>query len=86
MTNPPPHPGTGDNTGAEPDHGLTGGTPRWVKVFGIIGLVLILLFVVLQSIGGGGHGPGRHRTAGDAGGYAPPSSITEFHTQHEGGH
>lgn len=32
-------------------------TPRWVKVFGIIGVVVILLFVILIF---GGHGPGRH--------------------------
>lgn len=86
MTNPPPYPDTGDDTGTEPDHASTGGTPHWVKVFGIIGLVLILLLVVLQSIGGGGHGPGRHLPSGDAGGYTPPSSITEVYTQHEGDH
>ena len=33
------------------------GTPRWVKVFGIIVLVVILLFVVLLlTRGPGGHG------------------------------
>lgn len=37
------------------------GTPRWVKVFGIVVLVLVLLFVVVQVTGvGGPHGPGRH--------------------------
>lgn len=37
------------------------GTPRWVKLFGIILLVLILGFVILKLIGvGGSHGPGRH--------------------------
>ena len=35
----------------------TGGTPRWVKVFGIIAIVLALLFVILMFTG---HGPGRH--------------------------
>lgn len=38
----------------------TDGTPRWVKVFGIVFLALVLLFVVLQFVGGGDHGPGRH--------------------------
>ena len=33
------------------------GTPRWVKVFGIIALALVLLFVILMLTG---HGPGRH--------------------------
>jgi ABC-type transporter Mla subunit MlaD len=41
-----------------PDRGSTTGTPLWVKVFGIIGLALVVLFVVLMLIGG--HGPGRH--------------------------
>lgn len=35
------------------------GTPRWVKVFGIIAIVVILLFVILLVIGGS-HGPRRH--------------------------
>jgi hypothetical protein len=34
------------------------GVPRWVKVFGIIALVVLVLFVVLLFTGG--HGPGRH--------------------------
>jgi hypothetical protein len=33
-------------------------TPRWVKVSGAIGAVVLVLFVVLLLIGG--HGPGRH--------------------------
>ena len=33
-------------------------TPRWVKAFGIIALVIILLFGVLLLTGE--HGPGRH--------------------------
>lgn len=38
------------------------GTPRWVKVFGIIVLVVVLLFVVLLFTRGPhrGHGPGLH--------------------------
>jgi hypothetical protein len=40
-------------------------TPRWVKVFGIIGIALVLLFVILKFTGvGGEHGPGRHKTSG----------------------
>jgi hypothetical protein len=34
-------------------------TPRWVKVFGIIGLVVVLLFIVML-FAPGSHGPGRH--------------------------
>ncbi|MBT9470778.1 MAG: hypothetical protein IV099_06295 [Phenylobacterium sp.] len=39
-----------------PGHRSAGATPRWVKVFGIIGLVLVALFVVLHLTG---HGFGR---------------------------
>jgi hypothetical protein len=41
----------------DPESNDTGGTPRWVKVFGIIALALVLLFVILMLTG---HGPGRH--------------------------
>lgn len=36
------------------------GMPRWVKILGLIALVVVLLLVVLMFVGGGGHGPGRH--------------------------
>jgi len=40
-------------------------TPRWVKVFVIIALVLVLLAVVVLVTGvGGDHGPGRHMPSG----------------------
>jgi hypothetical protein len=35
------------------------GIPRWVKVFGIIALVVFVLFVILLFTDG--HGPGRHQ-------------------------
>ncbi len=51
----------------------TPSTPGWVKGFGIIALVLILLLVILKFTGiGGAHGPGRH---------APPSIVTEDSAQ-----
>jgi hypothetical protein len=53
------------------------GTPRWVKVFGVIVAILILLFVIVLLFGGGEHGPGRHTPSGGAGGQAPLSSVTE---------
>jgi hypothetical protein len=44
-----------------------GGVPRWVKVFGIVALVVALLVVVMLLMGGtGGHGPQRHGGAGGA--------------------
>ena len=48
------------------------GTPRWVKVFGIIALALVLLIGGLLVFGGGTHGPGRH-----TGGHAPFSDVAE---------
>ena len=40
------------------------GTPRWVKVFGIIFSLVVLLFVILLfTRGPGGHGPGRHTSS-----------------------
>jgi hypothetical protein len=48
-------------THVEPDRGSNASTPRWVKVFGIIALVLVLLVVVIMFTGvGGEHGPGGH--------------------------
>ncbi len=47
--------------------------PRWVKVFGIIAIVLALLVViVLLTSGGEGHGPGRH----GLGSRTPSSFVT----------
>jgi hypothetical protein len=44
-----------------------GGAPRWVKVVGIIALVVALLVVVMVLVGGtGGHGPQRHGGVGGA--------------------
>ncbi len=63
------------------------GTPRWVKVFGIIAVILVLLFVVIQFTGvGGSHGPGRHTPSGDVGGKATPSGITEVRIRPDGVH
>ena len=69
MANRPPYPGT----------------PRWVKVFGIIVFIVVLLVVAVMFIGGGEHGPGRHTPSGDAGGQVPPSSVMEAHAPLEGG-
>ncbi len=45
-------------THEKPDRESAPSTPRWVIVFGIIALVLILLFVINHLAGGGmgGHG------------------------------
>jgi hypothetical protein len=57
-------------THLESDRGSTGSTPRWVKMFGIVALVLALLFV-LHLVDPDRHGPGRHTQAG-VGGHTRP--------------
>ena len=42
----------------DPDDGLRPPTPRWVKVFGILIGVLIVVFVILHLTG---NSPGNHR-------------------------
>jgi hypothetical protein len=66
---------TSSDTGDENGVGLGRGsaTPRWVKVFGLIALVVVVLFVVVLLIGGGEHGPGRHTSGG---GSETPGSHT----------
>jgi hypothetical protein len=46
------------DTGVGPGFGSSTGTPRWVKVFGVILIVLLLLVGIMLL--GGGHGPGAH--------------------------
>ncbi|HEX9350241.1 MAG TPA: hypothetical protein VF877_03095 [Gaiellaceae bacterium] len=58
MAGPPRYPRSSDDTGTENGRASTTGAPRWVKVLGIIALILVLLVVVLLI--GGNHGPGRH--------------------------
>ena len=82
MADRPPDP----DTGVRPTSDRPPSTPRWVKVFGIIVIVLVLLFVAVMFIGGGEHGPGRHTLSGDVGGQAPPSSVTEVRAPPEGSH
>lgn len=52
-------PGPSLDTDAKDDPGGDTRIPLWVKVFGIIALVVIVLFVILL-LSGRGHGPGRH--------------------------
>ncbi len=62
---PPDLDSHGDDTDYKPDRGSTTSTPRWVKVFGIIALVLVLLVGIMLLTGvGGEHGPGRHMQSG----------------------
>jgi hypothetical protein len=58
MADPPPSP----ERDATSDRGLAAGTPRWVKVSGVIALAVLLLLLILL-LAGGNHGPGRHRSS-----------------------
>jgi hypothetical protein len=52
-------------------------TPRWVKIVGIVALVLVLLVGILLLTGvGGPHGPGRHLPSGGAGGHTLPLAYS----------
>ena len=59
MTDPPPYPDTGDETGVESDRGSTTSTPGWVKVLGIIVVIVVLLLIVVLHLSGS-FGPGAH--------------------------
>jgi hypothetical protein len=62
------------DTGVGTDPVSTTSAPRWVRVFGIIVIVLVLLSVIFMFTGvfGGEHGPGSH---------IPSSSVTEHDGQ-----
>jgi hypothetical protein len=68
------------NTGAPAaDRGSATGTPRWVKVFGVITVLVVVLFVVVVLVRGGEHGPGRHSGGGGSdtpSHTGPPPGIT----------
>lgn len=52
-------------------------TPRWVKVSGVVAVIVIALVAVMLATGGPGeHGPGRH-SGGD--GDRPPAGIPKDH-------
>ena len=71
MTNPSPQHDpqspAGETTSGVPNRDAPPATPRWVKIFGIVALVLIVI-VVLAMLLGGNHGPGRHGGALPTGG------------------
>jgi hypothetical protein len=71
MADPPPSP----ERDARSDRGLAAGTPRWVKVFGIITLTVLLLLLVLL-LADGNHGPGRPRSSPALAGRPPAVGAT----------
>ena len=76
MANLPPDPRSNGDTAAGPARERPPSTPRWVKVSGIIGVVLFLLVAIMTCTGiGGEHGPGRHLPSGGAGGHTSPIAV-----------
>lgn len=59
-------------TGVETGPGSVAGTPGWVKVFGVIAFIVVML-VVFAMLSGGSHGPGRHDQSRGPGGDMPPA-------------
>jgi hypothetical protein len=53
------------------------GTPRWVKVSGIIVVVLVVIMLLT------GHGIGRHKSSGDADSQVVLSSVMDEHAPAE---
>jgi hypothetical protein len=64
-----------DDSSALASHESSVGTPRWVKVLGIVAVLLVVAIVVVLLVGGGNHGPSRH-----TGGEAAPTGVTEDQT------
>jgi hypothetical protein len=90
MPDPPRYSNTGGGS-TEPSRQSTAGTPRWVKVLGIIaGVVAVVLVVLALTSGPGSHGPGRHTSSGAALDRAPASIVLTGHrswaTGSPGGH
>ena len=91
MADSPSYPASGAHAGVSTGPGQTAGMPRWVRMFGIAALVLVLILVGMIVIGGGNHGPGRHTGSGDARDRTPPAGGAEGrrpagHTPPERGH
>lgn len=53
------------------------GTPRWVKAFGMVAIVLVVLVIIMLVTG---HGPGSHTASGDAGGRVAVFGVVAGHT------
>lgn len=90
MTDPP--------RSADADYHVTAypGAPRWVKAFGVIAILVVLLVILrLTVFGGHGHGPGRHLRAADDAPAEAASAVDDparssgaagGHTPPHGGH
>lgn len=90
MADPSRSPQSRDGADVGPEREATAGAPRWVKAFGIVGIVALVVIVVVLLSGGGEHGPGRHLPAGDTSGVELPGSgdqpAEDGHVPAGGGH
>jgi hypothetical protein len=82
MSDAPRDPGAGVGPGGE----SSVGTPRWVKVFGIIALIVVLLLVILFLTRGPHRGPSRHFGLGELDSAAKRSSSVHVQAWPAGGH
>lgn len=67
MSEPPVRPEQDDPNVPPAAPAPPAGVPRWVKVFGGVALALLVLLVLVQLVGAGEHGPGRHTGSPAAG-------------------
>lgn len=65
---PPPH---SDDTGMGRRRESPPSTPRWVKLFGFIAIVLVVLLVVLHLTGHSPGGHGSHTSSAEHGSQQP---------------
>lgn len=61
VADPRPDGDMDDDSDVRPGGDMPHATPRWVKVFGIIFVVLVLLFIILHLTGNGLGGHSMHR-------------------------
>lgn len=61
MVDPPSDSGPGPGNRSVPP-----GMPRWVKIFGLIALLVIAVLILVMLLVGGEHGPGLHAPSGDS--------------------
>ncbi len=66
MANQSPTEGTGETERAVVDSGSPPGLPRWLKISGIVVIVLIAVALAATFVFGIRHGPGLHAPAGAA--------------------